>query len=269
MAKASSFNPYFSGFRSYTFSRANNTEWKARFQSLFQWIPVLYSVVLRISSWLHVSFNPYFSGFRSYTSPNVIFLHLLIWCFNPYFSGFRSYTNCGWAFADPGNEFQSLFQWIPVLYLICIVALIYCAKVSILISVDSGLIRYTESVRKKCVIQVSILISVDSGLILITWGNGHLEIYMFQSLFQWIPVLYRQCVEERMGKLTEFQSLFQWIPVLYFLLLLHMAEEGISFNPYFSGFRSYTAQHIVTIILIMCSFNPYFSGFRSYTWCCG
>ena len=37
-------------------------------------------------------------------------------CFNPYFSGFRSYTGHVNMLVSNGSVFQSLFQWIPVLY---------------------------------------------------------------------------------------------------------------------------------------------------------
>jgi len=62
---------------------------------------------------------------------------------------------------------------------------------------------------------VSILISVDSGLIQKGRYNKK-EVYI------------------------EFQSLFQWIPVLYGNIPVHSVPWGTSFNPYFSGFRSYT-----------------------------
>ena len=86
-----------------------------------------------------------------------------------------------------------------------------------------------------------------------------------------------------------FQSLFQWIPVLYIKLRYDLLNRQESFNPYFSGFRSYTkydpavvpVEPFVSILISVdsglipyichiCStlftrFNPYFSGFRSYT----
>jgi len=37
------------------------------------------------------------------------------------------------------------------------------------------------------------------------------------------------------------------------------------FNPYFSGFRSYTFPAVTQIYVQVYCFNPYFSGFRSYT----
>mgnify|MGYP000971376577 CR=1 FL=1 len=86
-----------------------------------------------------------------------------------------------------------------------------------------------------------------------------------------------------------FQSLFQWIPVLYMFRALKLTPSDGSFNPYFSGFRSYTFRSqflwrslsMVSILISVDSglildaisieefeqscFNPYFSGFRSYT----
>jgi len=63
---------------------------------------------------------------------------------------------------------------------------------------------------------VSILISVDSGLIRDSMMASMYVLLMFQSLFQWIPVLYMNLSD-------------------IFILLTS------SFNPYFSGFRSYTS----------------------------
>jgi len=80
--------------------------------------------------------------------------------------------------------------------------------------VDSGLIQ-SDKVLQILANQVSILISVDSGLIL---------------------------------DLTTSKS---------------EIEKG--FNPYFSGFRSYTGKVVRPDPDNLEGFNPYFSGFRSYT----
>jgi len=61
--------------------------------------------------------------------------------FNPYFSGFRSYTCTVKEVRCSKCKFQSLFQWIPVLYAVSSRPGQRCCLVSILISVDSGLIR--------------------------------------------------------------------------------------------------------------------------------
>ena len=136
--------------------------------------------------------------------------------------------------------------------------------------------------------EVSILISVDSGLILRRIANIFLVACKFQSLFQWIPVLY-------------MLRLNQYHPVLSVSILISV-DSGLirytfvmnvevynSFNPYFSGFRSYTYYSFVYPFSVFSfqslfqwipvlyfslldiqtyyspRFNPYFSGFRSYT----
>jgi len=87
--------------------------------------------------------------------------------------------------------------------------------VSILISVDSGLILLLY-LYNFFMISVSILISVDSGLIQVKITLFGKVIEMFQSLFQWIPVLYLAAsIASVIAMAGEFQSLFQWIPVLY------------------------------------------------------
>ena len=168
-------------------------ELKNPFQSLFQWIPVLYVTVIGGSLYQNVCFNPYFSGFRSYTP----FFCQYIASYNGVSilisvdSGLILYIfNCWFSYPP---MFQSLFQWIPVLY---------------------------------------------TAIILLVLFAYH----QFQSLFQWIPVLYKG-TEQTTRRQKKFQSLFQWIPVLY--------REGCNsphckracFNPYFSGFRSYTNRY--------------------------
>ena len=110
------FNPYFSGFRSYTLILTCSPSSIGSFQSLFQWIPVLYLTLNPACISCSASFNPYFSGFRSYTNfvsldcAYRFLVSILISVdsglihlrgrpartekpsFNPYFSGFRSYT---------------------------------------------------------------------------------------------------------------------------------------------------------------------------------
>jgi len=61
--------------------------------------------------------------------------------FNPYFSGFRSYTIIERSKTMSNIRFQSLFQWIPVLYGALASKVLWLSTVSILISVDSGLIQ--------------------------------------------------------------------------------------------------------------------------------
>ena len=184
------FNPYFSGFRSYT------SHPRAFAQS-------------------GSCFNPYFSGFRSYT-PIIIILGFCPPSFNPYFSGFRSYTD---VYGKTWNKKRL------VSILISVDSGLIRSKVdqqlkketwvSILISVDSGLIPlvplffnnsldsfnpYFSGFRSYTAIGlyltlkplvVSILISVDSGLIPENIHTVGCNSPLFQSLFQWIPVLYR------------------------------------------------------------------------------
>ena len=189
--------------------------WICVFQSLFQWIPVLHLTKMFMMPHRNACFNPYFSGFRSYTV-------------HPRFEKIK------------GTEFQSLFQWIPVLH-----------KEIPKIPEDyedsfnpyfSGFRSYTcPSIRWRSKgSTVSILISVDSGLTL-----------LFVVLFINVPLV--------------FQSLFQWIPVLHSLYVCSIWKLPDSFNPYFSGFRSYTFTTTTPMTAAKASFNPYFSGFRSYT----
>jgi len=159
---------------------------------------------------------------------------------------------------------------------------------------------------------VSILISVDSGLTLDTPHNFHHPTSMFQSLFQWIPVLHRVLFlfypawllcfnpyfsgfrsytadrEHKTATTYMFQSLFQWIPVLhwynkhwrwdgYAVSILISVDSGLTLacqsllyqlNPVSilisvdSGLTQYFLSQEAAAKLC---FNPYFSGFRSYT----
>ncbi len=138
---------------------------KVKFQSLFQWIPVLYDegfVAMRSDK---TGFNPYFSGFRSYTLVQIDNQEAVKLSFNPYFSGFRSYTSPRLTAQYPtGYRFNPYFSGFRSYTLTSHASPLNTPIVSILISVDSGLIRYIKKIiiRK---IHVSILISVDSGLI--------------------------------------------------------------------------------------------------------
>ena len=79
----------------------------------------------------------------------------------------------GWTDKQEVERFQSLFQWIPVLYK-AVYSLCLCdSDVSILISVDSGLIHFQNGCRNMVKTKVSILISVDSGLILEVKKNSY------------------------------------------------------------------------------------------------
>ena len=184
------------------------------FQSLFQWIPVLYSANFSMGFAPLLCFNPYFSGFRSYTYRLVCIcqvLHrvsilisvdsglILLICFLVVLFQY---------------QFQSLFQWIPVLYVYIYVLYGGIYHVSILISVDSGLIQ----------LNVEQLVELKSCF------NPYFSGFRSYTL--------NIC---RVWKLIfKFQSLFQWIPVLYSSLHHPPNQKNTSFNPYFSGFRSYT-----------------------------
>ncbi len=184
------------------------------FQSLFQWIPVLYSIgFLIIYGFVDVSILiSVDSGLIQIQKDTKSLRHL---GFNPYFSGFRSYTipfsNCRYFFC----MFQSLFQWIPVLYFKIDIS--SCGYLACFNPYFSGFRSYTipEDYRYSLICLVSILISVDSGLIRRSSPVIGFSRKAFQSLFQWIPVLYA--------------------PASAFNLSISSC-----FNPYFSGFRSYT-----------------------------
>jgi len=259
-----SFNPYFSGFRSYTWqcywhgrqllcvsilisvdsglTQCNSPRlWICihKFQSLFQWIPVLHSMAgVKYYSFHHVSI-------LISVDSGLTHLNFTLQLFDWFWVSILISVDSGLThklikrdFCEL-REFQSLFQWIPVLHpkwkqpRKCLI------RVSILISVDSGLTQGSKIRRVWCE-AVSILISVDSGLTPMDTRSQGVDCMGFQSLFQWIPVLHMQ-IESLVELMNElFQSLFQWIPVLHCFSCITSKLPMTCFNPYFSGFRSYT-----------------------------
>jgi len=189
---------------------------KKQFQSLFQWIPVLYQDQNASGAHSPESFNPYFSGFRSYTAEAVtagdtitMFQSLFQWI--PVL-----YLDSGYGNYGASHVFQSLFQWIPVLY-----------------RIKKSWGTISDNTFQSLFQWIPVLYKIREH-------PAAKEKKMFQSLFQWIPVLYHNGIKSSTYKLVWFQSLFQWIPVLYPALSAGTPDTIIGFNPYFSGFRSYT-----------------------------